>query len=125
MIYQLLESFIIGARCIPSGETINLSKPSELFNDYEKLCYGRIPPFSAIAMDRECLTLMKRAYPAFHIRSALEWFEDPKYLAAVREEMKDFLGAGPKTVVKIVYEPESANIAGWTYQQSTEGEEAK
>jgi hypothetical protein len=89
MRYQLVDhGWPIGQWLIPAGTIIDLSKPDTQLTDFEKLAKGRVPPLNALALDPECVELMRTAYHSHHhlLRSDVtQWEKDIKWNAAVRE----------------------------------------
>ena len=53
----------VGQFLIPVGTIIDLTKPPEQMNDWEKLALGKLPPLNALALDDDCANAMEQGYP--------------------------------------------------------------
>jgi hypothetical protein len=96
--YQLTTGFVVGAVLIPAGTTVDLNKPPQFFNEWEKLANGRDIPADAILLDSGAVRAWRKAYhevgrapwlsPKIYIE---DWWDTDEFRPLVREAAEKIL----------------------------------
>jgi hypothetical protein len=98
MRYQLIDhGWPIGGIVIPPGTIIDLGqpwsrKPDDKLTQWEKLAKDKAPPLNALALDPECIEMMKLHYyyhPHLLKSDLTQWESDVRWNAAVKEVLAE------------------------------------